>query len=291
MQEQLEEQRQCFELKLQRLRGEKEEIEKEAASINTVEVQRELEAGHRQNEGMKQKVECLGTEIEGLHRTLSALRRENERMKCGEIEIERRYKGQLAVKETECNGLRTKYDDLCRDLEESKSNEMEKERVLQSLQHQHREMKAQIEGKKEEIRSLSESVLKKEKALKERLNAARDALKSEMSKMEEAVSANNVERESLKLELQTVESQHVATLQALKQEHFESLNHVVEAKQESERKYQELKSQFQELEASSVRERDRLNKELQSTSSRVEQLEEVNDCIGSLLCFSENECS
>ena len=275
LREQLHEERVDFEREVKRLQLEKEEIQKEAVDQTK---RRELDKVQREKGAMEKEVECLRTEIEGLESGQSALRTEAERLKCQQIETRSRLRGQLAVKQTECDGLRAKYDDLSRELEESKMKGMGKEREFENLQHRHRELKAQIEAKKEEIRTLCETANKKENALKQRWTADIDALKANVVAMEQQLSASNVERERLKLEVEAVHNRHLAKIQALKQEHFATLNQVVGAKQESERKQQELDSKFAEFEASTARELDRLTKELQSRSARMEQMEEEQRC-------------
>ena len=271
LREQLHEERADFERELKRLQLEKEEIQKEAVDHSK---HSELDKVQREKEAVQKEVECLRTEIEGLESGQSALRTEAERMKCREIETRNRLRGQLAVKQTECDGLRAKYDDLHRELEETKMKGMAKEREFENVQRQHRELKAQIEAKKEEIRTLCETANKKENALKQRWTADIDALKANGLGLEQQLSASNMERESLKLELQSVHNRHLAQIQALKQEHFATLNQSVEAKQESERREQEIKSKFADFEASTARKLDNLTKELQSRSARMEQMEE-----------------
>ena len=94
-------------------------------------------------------------------------------------------------------------------------------------------------------------------------------------KFKNRVSKMELQRQKLRHELQ-------AQIQALKRLFdilfgdcdFASPNESVEAKEESERREQEIKSKFADFEPSTARELDRLTKELQSRSARMEQMEE-----------------
>merc|ERR1712154_685558 len=140
---------------------------------------------------MGQQIQCLTKQINELNKKNSKLMIENEEIKCDHIEKIKKVEGKLLIKNTECNGLQQKYDDLYKEFEANTKQSLLKETELQKAENNQIYLKNLVEDKKEEIINLNDSFCKKEKLIKQQYNKEINVLNEKIKNFENEINAIN----------------------------------------------------------------------------------------------------
>eukprot|EP01084_Bolivina_argentea_P194438 333608_1 len=158
----LNEQKTTFEFKILSLEQQNEELKIENSKENNILLKQEIQQYKAKQIEYNQQIQCLRNQINSLNENNSKLCIQIEELKCENITKIKEIEGKLLIKETECNGLNEKYDELYKEYEIDRAHYLNKENELQKSETNQNYLNNLIENKKEEILNLNNSFCKKE---------------------------------------------------------------------------------------------------------------------------------
>merc|ERR1712129_329732 len=259
-QQMLAEQKDTLNFKILHLKQQNEDLQKQNAKNESHSLKQQLQQLKGANLENNTQIKTLRTEINELHKQNSALTIENEQIKCKHIEQLKACEGKLLIANAECNGLNQRYDDLRSEFDTTNADNMTKENELQKMESSQLFIKHQLEGKKEELMNLQDSFGKKGKMNKEQHNQEIKSKNEQIKSMQDDIHRIKAMNDELKGKMNKMINEHLIETQQIKQDNFTNFNNLIESKQETEKRLQEIKGQLMQFQHDSDREMHSLSK-------------------------------
>merc|ERR1712228_1046945 len=247
----LNEQKDGLNFKILHLKQQNEELKEENMKNNSHSLKQQLQQFKSSNIECKQQIKSLQKEVCELNQANSRLNIENEKIKCNAIEKLKECEGKLLISNAECNGLKQRYNDLRKEFDQNKADYLLKENELQKIESNAIFIKNMLQSKKEEIKSLNEKI----------------------KSMQDEIRSINSKNDDLKTSINVLTNKHLVETQQIKQENFSNFNNLIESKQETDKRLQEVKGQLMQFQHDSDREIHSLSKELEAASIQCQQFE------------------
>merc|ERR1712228_446460 len=247
----LNEQKDGLNFKILHLKQQNEELKEENMKNNSHSLKQQLQQFKSSNIECKQQIKSLQKEVCELNQANSRFNIENEKIKCNAIEKLKECEGKLLISNAECNGLKQRYNDLRKEFDQNKADYLLKENELQKIESNAIFIKNMLQSKKEEIKSLNEKI----------------------KSMQDEIRSINSKNDDLKTSINVLTNKHLVETQQIKQENFSNFNNLIESKQETDKRLQEVKGQLMQFQHDSDREIHSLSKELEAASIQCQQFE------------------
>merc|ERR1712228_1166851 len=247
----LNEQKDGLNFKILHLKQQNEELKEENMKNNSHSLKQQLQQFKSSNIECKQQIKSLQKEVCELNQANSRLNIENEKIKCNAIEKLKECEGKLLISNAECNGLKQRYNDLRKEFDQNKADYLLKENELQKIESNAIFIKNMLQSKKEEIKNLNEKI----------------------KSMQDEIRSINSKNDDLKTSINVLTNKHLVETQQIKQENFSNFNNLIESKQETDKRLQEVKGQLMQFQHDSDREIHSLSKELEAASIQCQQFE------------------